>query len=175
MTGDWDNRGQRFFQELLEIVVTHPAWHWDESFSNGVETVARQAAEPGQVGEIRFWHSETDGVLYIRMPDLGTPAYALLGLLEQPLDPDLSSTSDLGRYLAEAHASIAGTGKGEYINPVEDPYTVLSIKVPFTYSEPLFRTGLSRAALISRFIKVLHSQVESPFNEFTECFSTEGH
>jgi len=157
-----DLSGQEY-RELLEAVREPGMWCWDADFSQGgIDEVAGRAAESRFSAEVRFRHTVSDAVLYLRLPEPGTPPFALKGFLEQPFDPGLSPSSGFARQLGKAHSVIARQPVNQYLSSIQSCETVLSINVPPEYSLPVLKEAVAVAGRISFQIEALHREIRRP-------------
>jgi hypothetical protein len=128
-----DNLSEEDYRCLVNTLSSLPRWQWDTSFtSTQLCDVGSIAVD--RVAEGRFQHSETCGVLYFLMPDLGDPPKSMRCLLEQPFDPSIPSDSEFLNDVSIATDRLVPEHQNPYISAGKDPNTVLCISVPVDYA-----------------------------------------
>lgn len=174
MSRDLDEISVQEYRGLIETVGRTEFWFPDPDFADSsVEEVVTKAAERRFSAEYRFRHGVTDGVLYLRLPELDKPPLVLKGLLEQPFDRGLGPDSCFARRLGEAQSVIAGESSNLYISPVEAPDTVLSVEVPATFDLDTVGEAAVFAGRVSLQVESLHQEIKNPVDVLLEDGSRE--
>lgn len=169
MTRDLDEFSVQEYRDLIETVRRTEFWFPDPDFADsGIEEVAKKAAEGRFSSEYRFRHGVTDGVLYLRLPELGSPPLVLKGLLEQPFDKGLGLESCFARRLGEAHSVLAGKSSNPYVSPVECPDTVLSLDIPTVFDLGTVCKAAMFAGRVSLQVESLHQEIRRPVDVLLE-------
>jgi hypothetical protein len=146
------------FENVLNAVSNVGAWEWDTDFSNGSpQTVARKAEITEAEG--RFTHSDTEGVLYVRLPDLAEIPGCMNGLLEQPFYPQDPQESTFSRKVGESTGKLVPDSESDYITPHYDAATVLALNVPIQYQIEKVETAAQIASEVSVDVAELYRKI----------------
>lgn len=161
---DFGKFDEDYFTNLVSEVADHPDWNYREDNFYTTDEVARTASSFAAEAEFRLDHSETDGVLTLRAPNLTTPLAALAGELEQPLDRSQSRNPEpdsFGSKLAEAYQSIADEQNTEYTSADADPIAIQSIQVPLEYQSDSLYESLDAVSETSRKVQQLNNDIRN--------------
>lgn len=166
VTNNRHHRDTEFFREVVRPLEEHQNWTLTETTC--IDTAVERAAS-GALGELFYTHQPTLARLHLRIPDLGTPNGVLHAVLDQPLDPQLPQTGDLGTFtaaLSTAHQAIAEKHATAYVVPKTDPHLILTVKVPVDYNPTVFDTTIEAIGVTANAIEELHCDIKHPIKTY---------
>jgi hypothetical protein len=172
MSGIIDEAGEEYFEDLFNVIEKHPDWEYSgpESRSEAPE-YSKEALDQGARNEVRFSHTDTDGVLLLGIPDVGTGDYAVSGSLAQSLTTAEMRDDEFLNELLNANQEIArrNTADEEYVGDHRDMARIASVSVPFDYDEEKLLSGLEALSDTSREVAEMHEEVYGVLDRFTDA------
>jgi hypothetical protein len=159
---DTDDFGQTYFENLINKVGGHTDWSYSDRNNRSVTEAAEAASGFSSSNEVLVDHAETDGELYLMMPDFGSPVMAARGVLKQPLDGTQRQEpypNSFGVKIMEAYRSAVEGRDAEYLDIDPNPINILSVGVSFDYDDDTLESSLDEASEISADIQEVNDEV----------------
>jgi len=169
---DWDKYGAEYFETLFNQINNHPNWEY-HNVSGTIPDKAEKAQEFRDEEELEFLHTETDGVLNIRSPHLGSGIRPVSGIFGQNIGLSAPMSRNYDSFeedINEVQVAIAERHQeAEYTGVVEDDphFDVARFRIPsFNYDEAKVDQALDELDDISREIQDMHDEVYAVFERY---------
>lgn len=148
------------FGNVLRAISRVDAWEWDAGFSQGsIQNVAQKAETTEAEG--RFSHIDTDGVLYVRLPDLSETQGCMIALLEQPFDPQYQKETAFLQKVGEAAGRLVPDSEVEYVTPETTAINILKMSVPVRYQIEKIEAAAYTASIVSMDVEELYQNIRN--------------
>lgn len=146
--------GFKDFEKVLETISRVDSWDWDADFSQGSIRTTAQKAESMEA-EGRFSHIDTEGVLYVRLPDLSEKQGCMTALLEQPFDLQNPQESTFLQEVGNATGKLV-PADSDYVTPEYTAISVLKISIPVRYNLSKVEAAAYTASSVSEDVSELY-------------------
>lgn len=159
-----DELDAQYYETLLGTIVESFPWTPASYSASTEQSIERATSDHTSVGELVLSHLYTGARMYVVFPDYRSTAAARL-VLEQPLDPDLPSSSEhfVGD-LQTAQTQIAQKYETDYTTLLDDSGTILRASIPPNYSNTILYSTLTAISTIALGIQRLHERIRAPLS-----------